>query len=164
MRYIWETSRNKLKKYFVAKNFTACSSYLKKFANLRLKAENFKSFSRSVEQFFLTEGQSNFGNKIPISIAQYPDLTVYLWKFCEAGWLYFTIFTQPHSTYFNPGFGCSLIYIWTVQNYKTSRNLTYKLLSFFLWSFFYLQWHTYRIHWRFRHLLGHCLDVLKSLL
>ena len=25
----------------------------------------FKSFSRSVEQFFLTVGQNNFGNKIP---------------------------------------------------------------------------------------------------
>ena len=32
-----------------------CSSDLK----------NFKSFSRSLEQFFLTVGQNNFGNKIP---------------------------------------------------------------------------------------------------
>ena len=32
-------------------------------------ASNFKSFSRSLalEHFFLTEGQNNFGNKIPIS-------------------------------------------------------------------------------------------------
>ena len=28
-------------------------------------ASNFKSFSRSLEQFFLTVGQNNFGNKIP---------------------------------------------------------------------------------------------------
>ena len=29
---------------------------------------NFKSFSRSLEQFFLTVGQNNFGNKIPFHI------------------------------------------------------------------------------------------------
>ena len=34
---------------------------------LRLSALNFKSFSRSLEQFFLTVGQTNFGNKIPIT-------------------------------------------------------------------------------------------------
>ena len=28
-------------------------------------ASNFKSFSRSVEQFFLTENQINFGTKVP---------------------------------------------------------------------------------------------------
>ena len=39
-----------------------CSSDLKMFAN---SASNFKSFSRSLEQFFLTVGQNNFGNKIP---------------------------------------------------------------------------------------------------
>ena len=39
---IWETSRNKLP-----------------------SASNFKSFSRLLEQFFLTVGQNNFGNKIP---------------------------------------------------------------------------------------------------
>jgi hypothetical protein len=43
--------RNKLKKHSVTKN---CS-------DLSL----FKSFSRSLEQFFLTVGQNNFGNKIP---------------------------------------------------------------------------------------------------
>ena len=35
-------------------------------ANSRPSASNFKSFSRSLEQFFLTVGQNNFGNKIPI--------------------------------------------------------------------------------------------------
>ena len=29
---------------------------------------NFKSFSRIVKQFFLTVGQNNFGNKIPLVV------------------------------------------------------------------------------------------------
>ena len=41
-----------------------CSSDLKNFANARPSASNFKSFSRSLEQFFVTIGQNNFGNKI----------------------------------------------------------------------------------------------------
>ena len=43
-----------------------CSSDLKNLANSRPSASNFKSFPRSQEQFFLTVGQNNFGNKIPI--------------------------------------------------------------------------------------------------
>ena len=43
-----------------------CSNDLKNFANPWPSASNFKSFSRSVEQFFLTVGQNKFGNKIPI--------------------------------------------------------------------------------------------------
>ena len=42
-----------------------CSSDLKIFENSRPSASNFKSFSRSLEQFFLTVGQNNFCNKIP---------------------------------------------------------------------------------------------------
>ena len=42
-----------------------CSGDLKIFVNSRPSASNFKSFSRSLEQFFLTVGQNNFGNKIP---------------------------------------------------------------------------------------------------
>ena len=42
-----------------------CSSDLKNYANSWPSASNFKSFSRSLEQFFLTVGQNNFGNKIP---------------------------------------------------------------------------------------------------
>ena len=42
-----------------------CSSDLKIFANSRHSASNFKSFSPSVQHFFLTVGQNNFGNKIP---------------------------------------------------------------------------------------------------
>jgi hypothetical protein len=44
-----------------------CSSDLKFFSNSRPSASNFKSFSRSLEQFFLTVGQNNFGNKIPLT-------------------------------------------------------------------------------------------------
>ena len=72
---MWETSSNKLKKHSVTKKmfwpFTAwtnCSSDLKIFANSRPSASSFKSFSRSLEQFFLTVGQNNFANKIPFFI------------------------------------------------------------------------------------------------
>ena len=43
-----------------------CLSDLKNFANSRPSASNFKSFSRSQEQFFLEVGQNNFFNKIPL--------------------------------------------------------------------------------------------------
>ena len=46
--------------------WTNCSSDLKIFANSWPSASNFKFFSRSLEQFFLTVGQNNFGNKIPL--------------------------------------------------------------------------------------------------
>ena len=35
------------------------------FENSRPSASNFQSFSQSLEQFFFTVGQNNFGNKIP---------------------------------------------------------------------------------------------------
>ena len=41
---------------------------LKNLENSRLPASNFKSFSRSLEHFFLTVGQNNFGNKIPFAL------------------------------------------------------------------------------------------------
>ena len=44
---------------------TNCSSDLKIFANFQPSTSNFKSFSWSAEQFFLTVCQNNFGNKIP---------------------------------------------------------------------------------------------------
>ena len=43
-----------------------CSNDRKKIENSRPSASNFKSFSQSLEQFFLTVGQNNFGNKIPL--------------------------------------------------------------------------------------------------
>ena len=39
---------------------------IKNFANSQPSASNFTSFSRSLEQFFLSVGQNNFGNKIPV--------------------------------------------------------------------------------------------------
>ena len=45
-----------------------CSSDLKNFANSWPLASN---FSRSVEQFHLTVGQNNFGNKIPFINSMY---------------------------------------------------------------------------------------------
>ena len=41
-----------------------CSSDLKNFANSLPSTSNFKSFSRSQQQLFLTVGQNNIGNKI----------------------------------------------------------------------------------------------------
>ena len=41
-----------------------CSSDLKHFTNSQPSVLNFKSFSRSLEQNFLTVGQNNFGNNI----------------------------------------------------------------------------------------------------
>ena len=68
---IWENSRNKFKKHSVYQKlfwpFTAwinCSSDLKIFENSRPLALNFKSFPRLLEQFFLTVGLNNFGDKI----------------------------------------------------------------------------------------------------
>ena len=43
-----------------------CSTDLKIFANSRPSASNFKSFSRSQEQFFLKAGQNNYWNKISL--------------------------------------------------------------------------------------------------
>ena len=64
-----------------------CSNDLK---NSRPSALNFKSFSQSLEQFFLTVGQNNFGNKIPClrSITHHfkgirqpqQDIIGHLWK------------------------------------------------------------------------------------
>ena len=42
-----------------------CTCDLKIFGNCRPSVSNFKSFSRSLEQFFLTVDQNNFSNKIP---------------------------------------------------------------------------------------------------
>ena len=57
-----ELEKEELEKRSITKN---CLNDLKNFANSRSSASNFKSFSRSQEQFFLTVGQKIFGNKIP---------------------------------------------------------------------------------------------------
>ena len=46
------------------RNFQEQTSDFKNFANSRPSASNFKSFSRSLEHFFLTLGQNHFGTKI----------------------------------------------------------------------------------------------------
>jgi hypothetical protein len=43
-----------------------CSSDLKIFANSWPSVSNPKSFSRSLQHFFLTAGENNFGNKIAV--------------------------------------------------------------------------------------------------
>jgi hypothetical protein len=51
-----------------------CSSDLKSFANSRPSASNFKFFSQSLEQFFLTVYQNNFGKKIPFLLCTKSNL------------------------------------------------------------------------------------------
>ena len=55
--------QEKLEKRSVTKFFSDLT-LLKKIV-LVISASNFKTFSRSLEQFFLTVGQNNFRNKIP---------------------------------------------------------------------------------------------------
>ena len=55
-----------LKLFWPFNVWTNCSSDLKMFTNSQPSASNLKSFSWSLEQFFLTVGQNNFGNKIPL--------------------------------------------------------------------------------------------------
>ena len=55
--------------------------FLKIFANSRPAASTFKSFSRSLEQFFFTLGQNNFGNKIPLEIEWKSSIMKYKWYF-----------------------------------------------------------------------------------
>ena len=53
-------------------------SDLKNFANSRPSSSNFKSFSESLEHFFLTVGQNNFGKKIPFLHERWGDLECWL--------------------------------------------------------------------------------------
>ena len=66
--------QEQVKKAFVTKNYSDLSLFeqivlviSKVFTNSRPSASNFKSFSQSLEQFFLTVGQNNFGNKRPFT-------------------------------------------------------------------------------------------------
>ena len=58
-----------------------CSSDLKFFANSLPSASNFKSFSRSLKQFFLTVGQNNFSNKIPFTVIK----KLSFWRYLTSG-------------------------------------------------------------------------------
>ena len=55
---------------------------LKIFANSLLSASNLKSFSLSLEHFFLTVSQNNFGNKIPFfqKTEKQEKSKLFLWK------------------------------------------------------------------------------------
>ena len=90
MNQIWETSRNKLKKHSVNKKlfwpFTVWTNYssdLKNFANSQPSVSNFKSFSRSLEQFSLIVGQNNFGNKIPFPMTSLTATGDLAMKWCQ---------------------------------------------------------------------------------
>ena len=85
--------------------FTAwinCSSDLKYFANSRLSAYNFKIFTRSVEQFFLTVSQNNFGNKIPFMLHMYISAshTISIYYVCQKVniWFFMTSLKKAKST------------------------------------------------------------------
>ena len=69
-----------------------CSSDLTNFANSRLTASNSKIFSRSLEQFFLTVGQNNFGNKIPISISS--PIVYHSTLPCSLWMVYYLVFAE----------------------------------------------------------------------
>ena len=66
-----------------------CSSDLKIFANSQPSASNFKSFSLSLGQFFLTVGQNNFGNKIPFLM----DANIFActWKWINIWYIFFLL-------------------------------------------------------------------------
>ena len=68
---MWEAFRNKLKKHSVTKNCSDLSLFGWTVANSRPSVSNFKTFSQSLKQFFLTVGQNNFGNKIPFGTSNF---------------------------------------------------------------------------------------------
>ena len=74
----------------------------KNFWNSRLKAETLQKFSRSLEQFFFTVSQNNFGNKIPIylyvqfiSWARASTFELWTFKFCCQNMFYFFHLIEP---------------------------------------------------------------------
>ena len=84
--------RYKLKKNSVTRNCSDLSLFeqivvdsdLNFFANSQPSALNFKSFSQSLGQFFLTVGQNNFGNKIPFIIRKMNLLATMIFDVVEA--------------------------------------------------------------------------------
>ena len=93
-----------------------CSSDLKNFENSRPSASNFKSFSWSLEQFFLTGGQNNFGNKIP-----------YLWTILfNFGWCIFKHYrkkwlSKPSNFSCDKGYK---VFLWVNFNQAKGRSQT----------------------------------------
>ena len=77
---MWETSRNKLKSILLPEIVLTFHCLKKLFKWSWPSASNFKSFSWSVEQFFLIIGQNNFGNKIPLEKNKQKSLSVFTWR------------------------------------------------------------------------------------
>ena len=71
--------------------WTNCSSDLKCFENSQPSASNFKSFSLPLQQFFVTVGQNNFGNKIPFFVGKFNLLTFQV-QFGSTGIKRFSLF------------------------------------------------------------------------
>ena len=90
-----------------------CSSDLKNFANSRPSALNFKTFSQSLEQFFLTVCQNNFGNKIQ-----------FLWC-TKSNWNYSfkSMNNIVHQTVI--GLPCTIMQL--TKNGSTTRGITSKM-------------------------------------
>ena len=71
-----------------------CSSDLKIFDNSWPSASNFKSFSRSLEQFFLTVSQNNFGNKMSF-FEQIFEWVLFL-NFLHSNWKYGVLYCSGY--------------------------------------------------------------------
>ena len=77
---MWETSRNKLKCVLLPRIVLTfhCLNKLFQWSQILGLQPPISSFSRSLEQFFLTVDQNNFGNKIPFLV--FKELT---WSFAN---------------------------------------------------------------------------------
>ena len=53
-----------------------CSSDRKKILKFEAEGREFEIFFRSLEQFFLTVGQNNFGNKIPFLLTWATEVSI----------------------------------------------------------------------------------------
>ena len=62
--------QQQVKRHSVSNIVLNCSRHLKIFVNSGPSTSNFKSFSQTLKQLFLTVGQNNYGNKIPITYNQ----------------------------------------------------------------------------------------------
>ena len=85
-------SRNKFKKHSVTKNCSDLSLFeqivlviSKIWQILSLQPQISKVFYQSIEQFFLTVGQNNFGNKIPFLSSKFIFMSSNdLWMFSQS--------------------------------------------------------------------------------
>ena len=111
-----------------------CSSDLKNFASSGPSASNFKSFSRSLEHFFHTVGQNNFGNKIPFIFTSF---SIFLFN-CYAQFSLLKYLRQGENTKLYGGF------LWITSVYSgfelhfrlsiLSKNLFMSSLGWYFWT------------------------------